>query len=732
MGGFLDLSYRCLCYLYDCFRTTWPISLVYGSKLRQPTFDTVSKVLRIIYYLHNQDHQSPESVSLAHIIGSLPEDEDILSIFNGVDQYNVLQHAVLVNCEEAVCLILKKLDGNVQHYSCNAPIHLAAFLGHYRILQNLVDKFPGDVSVSHGLCYPEEHVPVSEQRRFGIFIKSVYRCELEQHFPTEFAVIGDHVDCLKLLENRCKSNAWKFPTPSSLLHLAASNGAAKCLQYFVTQYSDHINEPDSEGDAPLLKAVVWGRDCSKILIENGADVNVVSKNGDTALHRLYRNDIDGIFAIFDTTRYLLSTGIEQLINAVNFKGETALHILVTHVSYIGGNYFHSEQRNMPRWQLQPDYQEQVIQTIELLMEFNADPAIYDLNYLQPISKLFHVAQKASMPHDSYPCVQRSIDSKYIYSNDFNSLKRATAVLLHHNSDVNSQCAIGHTPLISLLQCIMNTAISDLIQQADDIIGVLEVLLRNGANPNFMTDKQETCSTLLARIASRYFILRRQMHGTANSQALHALDQFVELVNHVLRSLLMYGLHPNHTSQKRSPFMSGGKGNALIEFVRLAQYASSTVDLEAIYKLLTTLLQWGADPDLEPYPSEPIICHSQSSIFLKKQGTHAVNHYIHEIKELESVFQDGNAEKLLHLFYNSMDHKVLFDCLNMARFIARSYPLGATGQDFVSLLNQLTENPRSLKQCARVTIYKAMDRKIARGVDQLPLPNALKNYLLNFE
>ena len=67
-----------------------------------------------------------------------------------------------------------------------------------------------------------------------------------------------------------------------------------------------------------------------------------------------------------------------------------------------------------------------------------------------------------------------------------------------------------------------------------------------------------------------------------------------------------------------------------EFVRLAGMASTNREFEHIGLWLQTLLQWGADPDLEPYPSEPIICHCQSSIFLKKLGTQPICHYVHEV------------------------------------------------------------------------------------------------------
>ena len=74
-----------------------------------------------------------------------------------------------------------------------------------------------------------------------------------------------------------------------------------------------------------------------------------------------------------------------------------------------------------------------------------------------------------------------------------------------------------------------------------------------------------------------------------------------------------------------------------EFVRLSSHATSAMEFEAMSKWIRTLLQWGADPDLEPYPSEPIICHCQSSIFLKKLGTQPLCHLIHEVCMPECLY-----------------------------------------------------------------------------------------------
>ena len=728
MPGFLQMSYHCLCYIYDCFRSTWPVSLVYGHKPLKPSPDTKSRVLYVTQQLRRDEELESTNTDILRSIEMLPFTEDVLAIKDGTHSLNLLQHAIVLNKKEIACLIINKayIPSSV---ACNHPLHLAASLGRTYILQNLLEKRPRDLNKRCGLCYPDQHEPVDYHRRFGFMFQPSFRCEIDKFLPMEYAILGDHLECVQLIGNSLVTQNRGY-TLSGYLHFASRHGAEKCMQHFIQKYPDQINESDSNGDVPLLLAVVWGRKCSKLLIDNGADVNMVAENGDTALHRLYRNDIDGIFAIHDTTRYLLTTGIEQLINTVNLKGETALHLLTTHVSYIGGNFYHMSQREVPRWQLQPNYQEQVIQTLKLLLDFNADPHIFDLNGLQPLNKLLHVTLKASQPDNPLECVQASINSIYIYRNDFKSLGRAIDVLVQNGSDVNTRCAIGHTPLILLVQALLNTEIPDLVQQSSAIFDAVDILLHNGANCNFVSDDQSTFSTMLARLAQRILVSMPSSAMTEESKDIKS--QFALFINELLVRFLKHGLNPNFTSTKKSGHLAGGTGNALIEFVRLSVYASDALDFQMLHTWLRTLLKWGADPDLEPYQSDPIICHSQSSIFLKKQGTQALSHYIHEVKELQAILDNGSAEELLLLFYKTMDHKILFECLTTACFMARFHPLGATGQSFLAILNSMTDTPRSLKQIARVSIYKSLDRKLATRVDSLPLPKSLKTYLLEIE
>jgi hypothetical protein len=252
---------------------------------------------------------------------------------------------------------------------------------------------------------------------------------------------------------------------------------------------------------------------------------------------------------------------------------------------------------------------------------------------------------------------------------------------------------------------------------EDVVKIVNLLLGNSTNMKKSSDK---FTMLLAKIASRYFnISSEDMSNDYQLKVKYSL-----MVIHLLETFLKKGLNPNLVTDIRSKHLKGGRGNSLIEFVSLTELARKPEDFIEIHKWLKTLLTWGANPDLESYQSEPIICHSQSSIFLKRERTQAVRHYIHEVQQMDNAFSNGNAQELLMLFYNTMSHDVLYNCL-----MSRLHPLGATGKTFLKMLNNLGENPRSLKQIARVVIYKSIDRQTVQNVHRLPLPTLLKNYLI---
>lgn len=50
----------------------------------------------------------------------------------------------------------------------------------------------------------------------------------------------------------------------------------------------------------------------------------------------------------------------------------------------------------------------------------------------------------------------------------------------------------------------------------------------------------------------------------------------------------------------------------------------------------------------------------------------------------------------------------------------------------TLVTRLASSPLTLKQITRGVIYRSLDRKPGLYVPKLPLPNILKDYILNFE
>lgn len=727
MANIIEFTSSCFFYLNQYFRAFWPIKILFGPTLRPPSTETELRILRAIYLLRHQDNLE----AVMEIASSLPKDEDIHSVFDQHTKYNLLQLAVINNTKELVNKLVQHSYGHL-NLKCNTPEHLAAYLGHYGILEVLLERGGGGGGSGQiaGMCYPGPHSPVEVHKILGLLDYSYYKCHLNVDLPVFYAISRDNVSCVKLLLTHMQTEGVNLPSPARLLHFACCKGTIDCLRYFVEKYPNEVNSLNSKKETPLLQAVVWGRECAKCLIDNGADVKSVSKTGETALHRLYCNDIDGLFTIYDTTKYLLTTGIEQLVNEVNTSMETPLHYLVTHVSFIGGNLLHPNQaqNHVTRLQLQPDYQDQVIQSLELLLKFNADPLRENRFGLQPMNKLMHVTLKScGSLGDMVPdCVQFSIDSKYLYKNDYRHLNSALKVLLKHGSDPNSLCSEGHSSYLMYLQCLLENNIVELCNQAQGVISSLLTLLKHGSKVNFQMNNGSTCSSILAKFAARYFTIPL----SEDSQILR--DQFSDLVCEVLKAHFIHGLNPNVLTSAKSHYLKGGTGNAMIEFVHLSKLAKNPADFVMIRRWLTVILQWGGDPDVEPYQSEPIICHSQSSIFLRHQGTQPVGHYIHEMKDEETLYKDGYAEELLMLFYRTMSHKELYDCLNSTRSMTRFHPMGAVGKKLLQILSSMTESPRSLSDISRVAIYKSIDRQLALKVPLLPIPNSMKKYLLEVQ
>lgn len=65
-------------------------------------------------------------------------------------------------------------------------------------------------------------------------------------------------------------------------------------------------------------------------------------------------------------------------------------------------------------------------------------------------------------------------------------------------------------------------------------------------------------------------------------------------------------------------------------------ARSPADLDHVYALTLTLLQYRADPNVHIATTEPMICHSQSSVFLKKSSHQVLYYYVQVCPEMSNI------------------------------------------------------------------------------------------------
>lgn len=103
------------------------------------------------------------------------------------------------------------------------------------------------------------------------------------------------------------------------------------------------------------------------------------------------------------------------------------------------------------------------------------------------------------------------------------------------------------------------------------------------------------------------------------------------------------------------------------------------------------------------------------------------------KEFLLCDPEQSYARIIHLLYQTMDHKQLFNCLRQLNNMYMTQVPNKQQESLVAYLAAMyRQRPRSLKQSCRLAIYEALNRRIAQNIGQLNLPSLLKEYLLSFD
>ena len=87
-------------------------------------------------------------------------------------------------------------------------------------------------------------------------------------------------------------------------------------------------------------------------------------------------------------------------------------------------------------------------------------------------------------------------------------------------------------------------------------------------------------------------------------------------------------------------------------------------------------------------------------------------------------------RIIRLYYMVMYHVPLYSCLKL--LYAHLNPNNPNKSALYNVIRDLCSKPRTLKQMSRVIIYNAVGQRPALTVNKLPLPTALREYVLSFE
>lgn len=280
------------------------------------------------------------------------------------------------------------------------------------------------------------------------------------------------------------------------------------------------------------------------------------------------------------------------------------------------------------------------------------------------------------------------------------------------------------------------------------LNCIRILLQHGANPNCSYRSNLTPLHVLIFTVSENLTLNCENQKQSN----------FDFIKNILLLLLQHGLDCNTYQHILQSIMD------MVQNVRVSQ------DMLCIYELALTLIQYGANPNIvlngKATSGSAIVTNeiasfgdsihnsnnessnssyrnngnsgnsgnSASSGSFRIHSRYILFYYIILISKKEFLLTDPKQTyaRIIYLFYYSMSHESLFNCLKcLHNFFVAQVPNRST-ESLITLISTLYRRPRSLKQICRQTVYTSLNNKLAQNINKLNLPGSLKEYVLNFE
>lgn len=752
----------------------------YVNVTRPPSSETV-KIFTAIY----RDLFTEDGVinleTVKEYLWHCPPGEDILSIEDN-DHYNLLHKAVIFNSVPLVRMIKDYgCDVNISAGSCSLEeacshpdlgyLHLACLLGHTDVAKQLL-RMGADVTISKlvhisrvGNCPECYQTELLASCRSSDLAELLSTCGARP--PAFFSILRDQVDVLAMIvgkghvgdglekddDSRAGDRWVADEMHSYLLHVACRTGAFRCLEYLVQFYPREVNMFDSDGLPPLLMVMKHGLAFVLLLLQSGADIQIVEhfwEEGTNILHLLYRSmpfPTNDQVSLRQVTELCVDFGAS--VNAErHIMGRTPLHDIVCAVNHSSVD---NTAGDCAKHLTSAD--DDLITTITFLLEQCAKMNVTDVEGKTPLHLLLgkdgHTARFEQMIAKGSTDVESNRKTAYASRTcGLDNIATIAKLLLEHAPTGLNLNGYSTTPLMDFIQHMCFTYDSGAsnffwglehssgvpddvaVCHGEEVLhgyyDVAKILLEDGCcDPNEHTAK---CLPPLLCLLS-------YVTGSARSTA----DDFIVSpatavgLSRIVELLLQHGAQTEYdvpTSQgQKQPITCFDILVTVLSTIEASPQNHRSGAMQVIHTLTVPLIQYGAATVLNRnllYSGAPVGI-SQTFLYqlLKFGATH-----------LEYVRDSPSYRDLFTVLSNQADHRIQQMALSdvLLPFLEQ-HPRAACvcGRcvEFIELVDAKLSQPRTLKQISRQRILSVLQFHGPPAVSSLALPQYLHAYMLSF-
>ncbi|CAG5122581.1 unnamed protein product [Candidula unifasciata] len=202
-------------------------------------------------------------------------------------------HQCCIDDNEEMLKLLLEFGANVN--ACDSemwtPLHAAATCGHATLCKLLIDRgaellaVNADGNMPYDICEDDTTLDYieSEMAKRGI--------TQEQIDETRLTIERQMLRDLKELASSGGDLEFRDAVGATMLHVAAANGYTEVAEFLMDQHVS-VDPRDNESWQPVHAAAYWGQlDILELLVQNGADLDSKTKNGETPFDLCEEPDI---------------------------------------------------------------------------------------------------------------------------------------------------------------------------------------------------------------------------------------------------------------------------------------------------------------------------------------------------------------------------------------------------------------------------------------------------------